>query len=96
MHNSICIIFRALVVALDLFSALILAGMDGPLSNKPSNYMVDPEKLFRKTRHSAKFSQNQNQDETLPKMGAEPEKKLMDLCVPTSLNLRRPLRSGVQ
>ena len=94
MHNSICIIFRALVVALDLLSALILAGMDGLLSNKPSNYMDDPKKLFRKTRHSAKFSQNQ--DETLPKMGAEPEKKLMDLCVPTSLNLRRLLRSGAQ
>ena len=60
--------------------------MDGPLSNKPSNYVDDPEKLFRKARHSAKFSQKQ--DETLPEMGEQAEKKLMDLCVPTSAELK--------
>ena len=60
--------------------------MDGPLSNKPSNYVDDPEKLLRKARHSAKFSQKQ--DETMPKMGEQAEKKLMDLCVPTSAELK--------
>ena len=60
--------------------------MDGPLSNKPSSYMDDPEKLLRKTRHSAKFSQKES--ETLPEMGEQVEKKLMDLCVPTSAELK--------
>ena len=46
--------------------------------------MDDPKKLFRKTRHSAKFSQKQ--DETLTEMGEE--KKLMELCVPTSAELK--------
>jgi len=46
--------------------------------------MDDPKKLFRKTRHSAKFSQKQ--DETLPEMGEE--KKVMELCVPTSAELK--------
>ena len=61
--------------------------MDGPLSNKPTNYVDDPEKLLRKTQHSAKFSRKQG--ETLPEMGDNvEERKLMDLCVPTSADLK--------
>ena len=59
--------------------------MDGPRSNKPSNYVDDPEKLLRKSRNSAKFSRKQ--EETLPKM-EDQEKKLMELCVPTSADLK--------
>ena len=62
--------------------------MDGPLSNKPTNYVDDPEKLLRKSRSSAQFSRKQ--DETLLEMedNNNQERRLVELCVPTSADLK--------